>query len=205
MRRVFLFLMCVMLAACGGYKTPPRETWGGILAGASFGAMTETSKEAKKPVFLGNGGKIAPKNSEKYIADMEKKLYDTLRVPGVVVQRVGSDALVVMIRDTFMSQDTPEISSGGAKILDDIALILREFPATFIEVAGYTDAMRDQTQATALSFDMAERVSLFLVKHAVSPHRLFVIGRGSSRPLSDQTSTGRLMNRRVEMRISPVR
>ena len=51
---------------------------------------------------------------------------------------------------------------------------------------------------------MAERVAVYLAQNRVNPVRMFIVGRGSSNPISDQTDAGRLINRRVEIRISPV-
>ena len=39
------------------YISPERQTWSTHLNGASFTDMTETSRTAKKPIFLGTGGK----------------------------------------------------------------------------------------------------------------------------------------------------
>ena len=195
----------LLLVSCAGYTTPERGTWESILRGASFGAMTENAKVAKKPVWMGAGLEPIPlAESRAYIEKLEAELYDSLRKPGIQVQRVGSDALVVLVRDAFMSIDSPEISSDGADTLSIISKILAKYNRTYVEITGYTDAMRDQNAAIALSFDMAERVALFFAQHNVKPVRMFVVGRGSARPISDQTGTGRLMNRRVEIRISPV-
>ena len=206
MKKLFALALALALAACGGYKTPERGTWNTILRGASFGAMTETAKVAKKPIFLGASGRALHNQAEAsaYMALLEEELSDNLRKPGIQIQRIGGDALVVMVRDAFMSPDHPDISSEGADTLANLSRVLAKYDRTWIEIAGYSDAMRDQNSAIAFSFDMSERVALFMAQHRVKPVRMFVVGRGSARPISDQTNIGRLMNRRVEIRISPV-
>jgi len=201
-----LFLIpLLLLSSCATYQTPDRGTWDGILKGASFGSMTEVAKIAKKPIFMGAGFEPMPLTASKpYIEKLEAELSDTLRKPGIQVQRVGGDALVVLVRDAFMAMDRPEISADGADTLKIISKILVKYDKTFVEISGYTDEMGDQTQAIAFSFDMAERVALFFAEHGIDPVHLFVIGRGAAMPISDQTAAGRLMNRRVEIRISPV-
>ena len=202
-----LFALCSLLFVfgCAKYTTPERGTWDTILRGASFGAMTETAKVAKQPIFLGAGGKTL-RNDEvsSYMAQLETELSDSLRKPGIQITRIGNDVLVVMVRDSFMEIDAAEISSDGADTLRAVSRALAKFDRTFIEIAGYSDAMRDQNAAIAFSFDMAERVALFQAQHRVNPVRMFVVGRGAARPISDQSDIGRLMNRRVELRISPV-
>ena len=201
-----LYALCsVMLVACGGYKTPERGAWNTILKGSSFGAMTETAKMAKKPLYLDAGHKtLQPNETAAYMALLEQELSDTMRKTGIQITRIGGDVLVVMIRDAFMERDEAEISEIGAETLGALSRVLFKFDRTFIEIAGYSDASLDQNAATRFSFDMAERVALFMAQHRVKPIRMFVIGRGSARPISDQSTTGRQMNRRIEIRISPV-
>ncbi|MBR7002221.1 MAG: OmpA family protein, partial [Neisseriaceae bacterium] len=77
--------------------------------------------------------------------------------------------------------------------------------ATFLEIAGYTDSMKDKNAAYALSLDMAQRTGVYFAQHNVSTSRMFIVGRGAARPIAAQDDIGRLTNRRVEIRISPAR
>lgn len=232
---VFSFAICCLLIAhllvgCAGYQTPPRDEWPQTLRGATFGDMTDTLKVAKRPIFLGAGGKLISNDSPafagvtansnygaepaptdinpivlKYMSALEKELYDSLLKPGIQVQRVGSDVVLLLVRDSFMESDRAEISRDGADTLGIVARILKKYDATYLEIAGYTDAMRDKNAEAALSADMATRVALFFAKNDIQPIRMFIVGRGASRPIAAQDTSGRLMNRRVEIRISPAR
>lgn len=206
------------------YRSPDRAQWSGYLSGASFIDMTEVSRTAKRPIFLGAGGKVlsevvsasnaleyGDKNvndnivATKYMSDLEFALYDALRKPGISVQRAGTDVLVVLVRDALMELSVADISATGDDTLKTISKILKEYGATFIEVSGYTDSMRDTNAAYALSMDMAQRVGVYLSQHGISTSRLFIVGRGSARPIAAQDNIGRLTNRRIELRIAPVR
>ncbi len=186
--------------------------------------MTETSRIAKKPVFMGAGGRLISQTVEPsakseygdkvtndnalavaYMSELEFALYDALRKPGISVQRAGTDVVVILVRDAIMELNIADISADGADTLKTISKILKKYDATFIEIAGYTDAMRDSRAAAALSGDMASRTAVFLAQHGIIPQRLFVVGRGAARPIAAQDDIGRLTNRRVEIRISPVR
>ena len=46
------------MCACTPYSSPSRQTWPAYLSGASFTDMTEMSRVAKRPVYLGAGGKL---------------------------------------------------------------------------------------------------------------------------------------------------
>lgn len=213
------------LAGCMTYHSPDRRTWGTYLAGASFSDMSETSKIAKRPVFLGAGGQLVSDamtstnpNAEygdktandnamaiNYMVDLEYALYNALRKPGISVQRAGTDVVIILVRDAIMELNVAEISETGADTLKTIAKILKKYNATFIEIAGYTDAMRDTGAAHALSMDMAQRVGVYMAQHGIVTARMFIAGRGSARPIAAQDDIGRLTNRRVEIRVSPAR
>ena len=158
------------------------------------------------PVAMEYGDKNASDNAIvlQYMANLEFAMYDALRKPGISVQRAGTDVVVILVRDAIMELNAPEISATGDDTLRTIAKILNKYDATFIEIAGYTDAM-NAGQARALSMDMAERVGVYLAQHKVNTARMFIVARGASRPIAAQDDVGRLTNRRIEIRIAPAR
>ena len=223
-KNLFLAFLCIVITGCVAYHSPDRDTWPTYLRGASFDNMTETSRTAKRPVYLGAGGRtISMATNDNsvleygdkmtndtavavaYMSKLEFALYDALRKPGLSVQRAGTDVVIILVRDAIMELDVADISADGADTLKTIAKILQQYDATFLEIAGYTDATRDKHGATALSTDMAQRTAVFLAQHDIIPQRMFVIGRGAARPIAAQDDIGRLTNRRVEIRISPAR
>lgn len=217
-------LLSGVLGACAPYSSPERHTWTQYLNGASFTDMTEMSRVAKRPVYLGAGGQLisnatnTPETLEygdktandnviatRYMARLEYELYDALRKPGISVQRAGTDVVIILVRDAIMELNVADISETGADTLGTISKILKQYNATFIEIAGYTDAMRDQNAASALSMDMAQRVGVYMAQHGINTTRLFIVGRGAARPIAAQDNIGRLTNRRVEIRLAPAR
>ncbi|MBD5400576.1 OmpA family protein [bacterium] len=225
MKKSIAFLIFVsILSACQTYTSPPRSAWRTHLNGASMSDMSDAARVAKKPVYLGSGGRTVTDAVKKssgaeygdkaandnaitvaYMANLEFALYDALRKPGISVQRAGTDVVVILVRDAIMQLDAAEISDTGADTLRTISKILNKYDATFIEIAGYTDAMRDAHGASALSTDMAMRTGVFFATHNVNTARMFIVGRGAARPIAAQDDVGRLTNRRVELRIAPAR
>lgn len=220
---LLLFVLGAM-SGCTPYSSPERYTWMQYLNGASFTDMTEISRVAKRPVYLGAGGKLlnsattTPDAMEygdkatndniiatQYMAKLEYELYDALRKPGISVQRAGTDVVVILVRDAIMELNVADISETGADTLGIISKILKQYDATFIEIAGYTDAMRDANAAGALSMDMAQRVGVYMAQHGINTTRMFIVGRGAARPIAGQDNIGRLTNRRVEIRMAPAR
>ncbi len=218
-KKSLLFALCVLLVACVQYATPPRDTWGTYLRGASFSDMTAEAKIAKHPVYLGAGGKtirteeLGIRNqytdenaaARAYMENLEYALYDGLRKPGISVQRAGTDVVVILVRDSLMQLNAPEFSDTGIDTMNIIAKILKKYDATYMEIAGYTDAMRDKDAARALSMDMAQRVALYLSQNNINTARMFIVARGAARPIAAQDDIGRLTNRRVEIRLAPAR
>ena len=222
-----IILSTIILAAVGAcvqYSSPDRYTWSTYLNGVSFTDMTETARIAKRPVYLGAGGRLVADAVDasrtldygdkatndnaiatQYMAQLEYALYDALRKPGISVQRAGTDVVVILVRDAIMELNVADISTTGDDTLNTITKILKKYDATFLEIAGYTDAMRDANAARALSLDMAQRVGVYFSQHGINTARMFIVGRGSARPIAGQDDIGRLTNRRVELRITPAR
>ena len=113
--------------------------------------------------------------------------------------------MIILVRDALMELNVANISQTGNDTLKTIAEILNKYDATFIEIAGYTDSMRDTNAANALSLDMAQRVGVHLAQNDINTARMFIVGRGSARPIAGQDNIGRLTNRRVEIRLAPAR
>ncbi|MCL2629365.1 MAG: OmpA family protein [Alphaproteobacteria bacterium] len=203
---ILTLIAAVIVGSCAQpYISPPRSVWDSLLRGASFGVMSETAKVAKRPMYLQSGGKLLQSDrAEEYMSRIEFELNENLRQPGIQIQRVGRDVLAVIMRDVFMQYDAPEISAQGVEVLGNLSRILRTHHMTFIEITGYSDNSPNTETNQRLSFDMAERVAVFMAQNRVNTYRMFVQGRGASRPIAEQnTEAGRRMNRRVEIRISP--
>jgi len=224
LKSILALSLLSVLGACMPYTSPDRQTWSQYLNGASFTDMTEMSRVAKRPVYLGAGGQLVGNAVDaddalsygdkatndniiatQYMKNLEYALYDALRKPGISVQRAGTDVVIILVRDAIMELDVADISETGDDTLKTIAKILNQYDATFIEIAGYTDAMRDTNAAHALSLDMAQRVGVHMAQHKISTARMFIVGRGAAPPIAAQDGVGRLTNRRVEIRLSPAR
>lgn len=223
-KTIFFIGTCIFTIGCVRYHSPSRDTWVTYLSGASFTDMTEPARTAKLPVYMGNGGKIVTADGKlspsmqygdknnidnqtlvKYMSDLEYELYDALRKPGISVQRAGTDVVIILVRDSIMELNVADISENGADTLNIISKILNKYNATFMEIAGYTDSMKNQSASVALSLDMAERVGVYFAQQNISTSRMFIVGRGSARPIAGQDDIGRLANRRVEIRLTPAR
>jgi outer membrane protein OmpA-like peptidoglycan-associated protein len=94
-----------------------------------------------------------------------------------------------------------ELTEGSKKILDDVAVELKQFPAVQVEVQGHTDTTGSAQTNETLSRKRAEAVTDYLVGRGIPKERLTAKGYGSSQPVADnKTAEGRKANRRVELK-----
>jgi outer membrane protein OmpA-like peptidoglycan-associated protein len=88
-------------------------------------------------------------------------------------------------------------------ILDDIALRMKQEPASTALVIGYTDDREKTGPNTDLDRRRAEAVRDYLVsRHGIDASRISVEGRDGREPVADNsTAEGRLRNRRVVIQL----
>ena len=75
-----------------------------------------------------------------------------------------------------------------------------------MEVAGHTDSVGSDAVNQRLSEQRANSVGNYLIGQGLVRERFEIVGFGKSRPIADNGSEqGRAANRRVEIRVVPLR
>jgi len=96
--------------------------------------------------------------------------------------------------------NSSELDADSISILNQVAAALQQVPSATIEVAGHTDSTGNNERNTVLSGERADRVRDFLINSGISGDRMTSTGYGSSQPIaSNDTVTGRALNRRIEL------
>ncbi|EAY29546.1 OmpA family protein [Microscilla marina] len=87
--------------------------------------------------------------------------------------------------------------------LDKLVKLLKQYPAIVILITGHTDNIGTDTKNFDLSQRRAQTVANYLLtKGGVDPDRIRTEGMGETQPvMSNNTNTGRALNRRVEFRV----
>lgn len=99
--------------------------------------------------------------------------------------------------------DESDLLPSAYPTLDAVVDVLESLPSLEIEVSGHTDAIGTDPYNAALSLRRAESVRAYLTRQGIGEGRLTTAGYGESRPiLSNETRTGRALNRRVEFRLT---
>ena len=89
--------------------------------------------------------------------------------------------------------------------MDSVAIVLKKYDKTLINVTGHTDSTGSDDYNLKLSQERAVAVGNYLNLRGVNASRLVVRGMGESMPIaSNDTEAGRAQNRRVELSIQQI-
>jgi outer membrane protein OmpA-like peptidoglycan-associated protein len=87
------------------------------------------------------------------------------------------------------------------RYLNDIASVLRQYPAMRVTISGHADAVGTEAANKKLSEQRAHAVFAYLVRNGCEPRSFVVKGLGAQTPVaSNDSEAGRSANRRVELR-----
>lgn len=88
------------------------------------------------------------------------------------------------------------------EVTDAIADVLRRYPDLRVRVGGHTDSVSSDAFNLRLSQERAQAIVDYLVGAGVDADRLVAVGYGERDPVaSNETETGRALNRRVEFTV----
>ena len=125
----------------------------GAAAGVVAGLITgDGSAERKKHALIGLGiGALAGGSVGYYMDRQEAKLRQQLEGSGVSVTRVGDNITLNMPGNVTFGVDSADVNAHFYEVLDSVALVLKEFDRTMVEVAGHTDSTGSEEYNQALS------------------------------------------------------
>lgn len=220
MKRNFTLAAIIsMLTAITGCTTldpyTREEKTSSATKGAAIGAATgvavglisgsSSSQRKKRALIMGGAGALAGGGIGYYMDQQEMKLRQQLEGTGVSVTRYGDNITLNMPGNITFAVDSADINAGFYEILDSVALVLKEFNKTLVEVAGHTDSTGAEQYNQQLSERRANSVAAYLRSRKVNGERLMVVGAGENYPIANNdTSSGRQLNRRVEITIVPL-
>ncbi len=207
-----------LLGGCASYTgqtsdpNDPNRTRTGALIGAGIGAVAgllsgSDATERRQRAMVGAGiGGLAGAGIGAYQDRQEAELRRQTAGTGVDVTREG-DVIKLNLPDgvTFDFNSTV-LKPQFHPALNNIATTLNEYNQTMIEVSGHTDSIGSDAVNQRLSEQRAASVSNYLIGRGVQSVRLQTIGMGKNYPIADNsTEAGRAKNRRVEIRVVPLR
>jgi outer membrane protein OmpA-like peptidoglycan-associated protein len=178
----------------------------GIGAGVAAGIAALAGKDAAKAAMIGAGAGVLTGGAVgAYMDYQDAKLREYLAGTGVQVIRNGDQITLSMPSNITFATNSDVLSSNFLDVMHSVSLVLTEYNKTVIEVMGHTDSTGSDAYNLALSQRRARSVGNHLASEGVAPMRILTEGFGEQYPVaSNDTEQGRLLNRRVELRLSPL-
>jgi outer membrane protein OmpA-like peptidoglycan-associated protein len=176
----------------------------GGAAGAFLGATTKLKTGDAALVGAGLGA-LAGGSVGLYMDNQETKLRQRLEGSGVSVTRQGDSIILNMPSNITFASDQSDIKPNFYEVLNSVALVLKEFNQTRVDVNGHTDSDGSNEYNDDLSRRRADAVAQYLISQQLDGRRFSVQGFGESQPItSNASASGKAQNRRVEIQIAPL-
>jgi outer membrane protein OmpA-like peptidoglycan-associated protein len=133
---------------------------------------------------------------EEAIAKAESLQKELKELQAVKTER----GMVMTLGDVLFATGKAELQPGAMSTIERLAEFLEEYPNKSVLIEGHTDSVGSEAFNQGLSERRAMAVKTALIQADVDPARINTVGYGETRPIADNdTSAGRLKNRRVEI------
>lgn len=188
-----------------------QNTQQGALIGALGGAVVagvanrdESNRDRQQAMILGaalggGAGALIGNNLDRQAEELRRELRND-----VGVSNNGENLVVVLSQDLLFATNSTQVSSASRNELAIVANSLQRYPNTTVNVIGHTDNVGEASFNQDLSERRAQAVASILLNGGVSSSRVRAIGAGETSPIaSNLNASGRQLNRRVEIVITP--
>jgi len=175
----------------------------GAATGAIVGLLAGDSHES---ALIGAAvGAAAGGGYGYYMDQQEAKLRQQLQGTGVSVTRYGDNVILNMPGNITFASGNANINANFYPVLDSVALVLKEFDKTRVDVTGHTDSTGSDQFNQILSQQRASAVAQYLMTRQLPAQRFVISGVSKNQPIADNsTAAGRAANRRVVITLVPV-
>jgi outer membrane protein OmpA-like peptidoglycan-associated protein len=168
---------------------------------ASAEAVTAAQADADQSRLAAQQAQQNVQQAENDKAAMRTRLSEQLN--SILQTRDSARGLIVSMSDVLFDTGKYSLKSGAREKLAKVAGILLAYPGLNIAVGGYTDNVGGDQMNQTLSENRAGSVRDYLVQQGVATGSVSSKGFGNTLPVaSNDNSTGRQQNRRVELLVS---
>ncbi len=203
----------VMLAGCrtreAEYVIPPPPPPPAQVAAPAylFAGVIGNRRDRARRITAAGARALAPAAVTGFLADYETALRRETAGTGVDILRQGDQLVVRMPAALTFDSGSADIKPEFRSTLNEVARIVGSNRSAYVDVLGHTDTTGTDEVNQTLSQRRATSVRDFLVSQKVAAVRVATQGYGESMPLRmpESSETDRAANRRVEIRITPLR
>ena len=179
---------------------------GGAVGGYLLGDLVGGRRDRTEKILGAGIGGLAGAGIGAYMDKQERDLRARTAGTDVQVVRQGDDLLLNLPSGITFAYNSSDVQPQFRQTLDQVADILSQYKQTYIDVYGHTDSTGSDAYNQRLSEQRAVSVADYLASRGVQPARIGTRGFGKSQPIaSNDTEEGRAANRRVEIKIVPIR
>lgn len=197
---LLMFATFLLTPSCNTSKGVKGAAIGGSLGGIIGGTIAKGNNKTKGiligAAIGGAAGAVIGRYMDKQAAEIERDL------EGAEVERVGEGILITFDSGLLFATNSYRVNSTTRANLKELADVLKKYEDTEILIQGHTDSTGGDDLNQKLSENRARSVEQELISKGVANARLVTMGLGETQPVaSNETSTGRQQNRRVEVAI----
>jgi len=168
---------------------------------ASASALSAAQADAEQSRLAAQQAQLSAQQAETDKAAMRARLSEQLN--SILQTRDSARGLIVSMSDVLFDTGKYSLKPGAREKLAKVAGILLAYPGLNIQVGGYTDNVGGDEMNQKLSENRAGSVRDYLVQQGVATNSVTARGFGNTLPVTtNDTSTGRQQNRRVELVVS---
>lgn len=168
---------------------------------ASATALNAAQADADRSRMATLEAQQGQQQAENDKAAMRTRLSEQLN--SILQTRDSARGLIVSMSDVLFDTGKYSLKPGAREKLAKVAGILLAYPGLNIEVGGYTDNVGGDSMNQQLSENRASSVRDYLVQQGVATNSVTSKGFGNTLPVaSNDSSSGRQQNRRVELLVS---
>ncbi len=213
-------ITALFISGCTNNRTLVRDdsysrTQNGALIGGVLGAIigTTQSKNKLKGALIGGAAGAAVGAGTGYLLDQQANEIAEALGTGVnndplaaldpnrtIVVSKGDKYVKIMFRDSMMfAVNSDQLQPSAREKVLKVAQLLRRYPQTITQIAGFTDSTGSYSYNYQLSQRRAQAVANVIKSYGVA-NRIYVKGCSYNKPLvPNKTEAQRALNRRVEI------
>ena len=168
---------------------------------SSANALSAAQADAEQSRLAAQQALQSGQQAETDKVAMRTRLSEQLN--SILQTRDSARGLIVSMSDVLFDTGKYSLKPGAREKLAKVAGILLAYPGLDIAVAGYTDNVGSDEMNQTLSENRAGSVRDYLVQQGVLTNSVSARGFGNTLPVaSNDNSSGRQQNRRVELLVS---
>jgi len=168
---------------------------------SSAAALSAAQADAEQSRIAAQQAQASAQQAETDKAAMRTRL--SVQLNSILQTRDSARGLIVSMSDVLFDTGKYSLKPGAREKLAKVAGILLAYPGLDIQVGGYTDNVGSDEMNQTLSENRAGSVRDYLVQQGVLTNSVSARGFGNTLPVaSNDNSSGRQQNRRVELLVS---